>query len=307
MYRRLIPGAVALVTSIGASHSHAADLIISPQVSSGVTYIDYRQEAGIFSGTSFSDFNVTGFLPFLAAGLSAVYSPFYFSVYGQQTFEEPDDSDTLTVTNQPASTIPPFGQRLSLDSEFSRSEVQAIVGYQIKDPKVFGAESAFHIFAGYKYADTDIDNKVAGKSNVPGVLPFPFSVNGDLDIDLTYHGPLAGIRYTFPVHSLAGMLSFSSAVTYYRADINLKFNPSAGTPISPRKGDDDAKSIGYNFQIGWLGNITGDLYYSLGVDTSKSDFDTDGNVSDFSETEYRFYVGLEYGFTNIGSLFGLGR
>lgn len=276
-------------------HSEASDFVISPQIFSGFTYIDYRQEAGFFSGTTFDEYEVSGILPFVGGGLRLSYDPFFLSVRGQETFEG-EDSDKLTVAYLGR------GQTARLDSRFRRSDITALLGYNLTSTELLG-KSTFTIFTGYKYAHAEIENDVTGQRNIPPSARIDL-VRGPLDVDFTYHGPQAGIGYNFPISLLQGHVYFDSAFTYYMATINLDFRPSRESPIFPSlNGSADATSVGYYFRVGWLGRLYRDFNYTLSFDNSKSEFDSDGNVSDFSETEYRFHAGLSYNI-NTDSLFG---
>jgi hypothetical protein len=269
---------------IASIPSEASELIFTPSVSSGVTYLHYKQRAGFFpkSANTFGEYEVSGALPFIGGGLQMDYSPFYVSIAGHHTFKA-EDSDDLIITR------PPFGQQVSLQSDFKRADVSLIAGYLIN--------REFSLFAGYKYAKADIENDVSSKSDVPGFIGI--QVDGALDVDVTYQGPTVGFAYDLAVGSLGGSLTFSSDISYLLADITQEFTPAPGSEQGGLAGDADGRSLGYNLTLGWRGEVISKLYYMVIANTSWSDFDMDENVSDFTETEYRLRLGLMYQFDGL--------
>jgi hypothetical protein len=314
MFNR-VPTGLLIVASCAALATEAQAATIQPRLTAGyqdydITFADVTA-ANATGGHVFRDgFDIGDRVSFVGAGLTWSGSRLFLDLSAQRS-ESGDDQlfqfQGTAIGNGVFSGG--NGHNHLLTSRFDRDEYNAAVGW--------GFTPEFSAYVGYKHATLDMRNQL-----IPVLSPFPGIGDvlfiGERVIDFEYDGAFIGGTYSLPVERWGGAFSLQSSLAFLDGEFKERFDGSVAVvgqffnliPLDPSfvNGTIRGESRGFNVGISWTGGFgwmskrLSNLSYTLGLDRSEYDFETDQSTTgNFQEKNTRLRLDLRYRFRTDGA------
>jgi hypothetical protein len=295
--------------------AHASIFTVQPRLETGLMYYSVERAAisettlpnagettGYNSGHEKNEFSdnmgfigggATFFRNRLFADLSAQYAFDGSSRAQDSKFEYSEATNSFTDATG------------EYQGQFDRWDRAVSVGYALT--------RRFSIYAGYKWASTDMDAAIAGQASILDIDNYVLNghFSGEEDYQFEYEGPFVGLANGWEIgHGcfFDGLISAKLALAYLNSKLRLDQTGTLviesinGSPIDPVIGPLDQQQTikgttwGLAFGLDWRGATQiGNLAYCIGISGYRYNFNSDDSLfSDISETSVIFKVGLSY-------------
>ncbi|MGI9301471.1 MAG: hypothetical protein ACR2RB_02020 [Gammaproteobacteria bacterium] len=306
-----------LVSLMGVSWSASAvEFSVQPRIDSGFMFYEYAQDAVSEATNRSGGFSISDVMPFVGGGLTFFADRFFVDLSAQYAFDGSASHSLSSGTAVPPENVPGPGiegavaeTELNNNDDIERTEFSISAGYAITNN--------FVAYAGYKRAETEIDEEIAGQVviNAPnpqtGALTTLLAGNLTLNArqEFEYDGPFVGVSYAW--RFARGTLTENVGVAFLEGNPKITFSniaaaDLAGNPIPVNleglgadtlAPTDKGDTIGVSLGLTWIGvTPIDDFSYLVGFNGYRYDFDNDTNDQDFAEIVLRFNAGLAYSF-----------